>query len=152
TVPFLLLALVAAGIGYYARSRLVKVKTSAEAVKALPAATEPARAPVIKELLAVEPLEVEIGYALVPLVDEAQQGGLLKRHSRTRQKVAMELGIIVPPARIRDNIQLPATEYAIKLRGIKVGGGEVMPRFLLALNTTGSALPLEGIQTTDPSF
>jgi flagellar biosynthesis protein FlhA len=152
TVPFLLLALVAGGIGYYARSRQVKVQTLAEAARAPAATAEPARTPPMKELLAVEPLEVEIGYALVPLVDEAQQGDLLKRISLTRQKVAMELGIIVPPARIRDNIQLPATEYAIKLRGIRVAGGEVMPRFLLALNTTGAALPLEGIQTTDPSF
>jgi flagellar biosynthesis protein FlhA len=69
-----------------------------------------------------------------------------------RQKLAMELGIVVPPARIRDNIQLPATEYAIKVRGVRVAGGEVMPRFLLALDTTGGAPPIEGIQTTDPSF
>jgi flagellar biosynthesis protein FlhA len=141
TLPFLLLALVAGGIGIYARARQVKVRTAAEVARA-PGPAEPARTPPMKELLAVEPLEVEIGYALVPLVDEAQQGDLLKRISLTRQKLAMELGIIVPPARIRDNIQLPATEYAIKLRGIRVAGGEVMPRFLLALNTSGTALPL----------
>ncbi|MCA9721997.1 MAG: FHIPEP family type III secretion protein, partial [Gemmatimonadetes bacterium] len=54
--------------------------------------------------------------------------------------------------RIRDNIQLAPTEYAIRIRGMKVAGGEVMPRYLLALNASGDALPIEGIRTTDPSF
>ena len=104
--------------------------------RAAPTLAEPAAQ--MRELLAVEPLEVEVGYALVPLVDEKQHGDLLQRIGIMRKQVALELGIIVPPARIRDNIQLPATEYAIKLRGIKVAGGEVMPRHLLALNTSGS--------------
>jgi len=69
-----------------------------------------------------------------------------------RKQLALELGIIIPPARIRDNIQLPATEYAIKLRGVRVAGGEVLPRYLLALDTTRIAPPIDGIRTTDPSF
>ena len=77
---------------------------------------------------------------------------LLQRIGIMRKQLALELGIIVPPARIRDNIQLPATEYAIKLRGVKVASGEVLPRYLLALNTSGSAIPLDGMATTDPSF
>jgi flagellar biosynthesis protein FlhA len=153
TLPFLILALLAGAGGYLARTELVRREAERDAArKPVAGAAEPPRVAPIKELLAVEPLEVEIGYALVPLVDEAHQGDLLTRVSLTRQKLALELGIIVPPARIRDNIQLPATEYAIKLRGVRVAGGEVMPRFLLALNTTGGAPPLEGIQTTDPSF
>jgi len=106
----------------------------------------------IKDLLQVEPLEVEVGYALVPLVDEAQKGDLLQRIGLMRKQLAVEMGIIVPPARIRDNIQLPATEYAIKLRGVRVATGEVLPRYLLALDTTGIAAPIDGIRTTDPSF
>ncbi|MGE0443267.1 MAG: flagellar biosynthesis protein FlhA, partial [Gemmatimonadales bacterium] len=152
TVPFLFLATLAGGAGYVARTALAEAQ-EAEAREADEAAAgPPVPAAPMKELLAVEPLEVEIGYALVPLVDEGQNGDLLKRISLTRQKLAMELGIIVPSARIRDNIQLPATDYVIKLRGIKVAGGEVMPRFLMALDTTGGALPIEGIQTSDPSF
>jgi flagellar biosynthesis protein FlhA len=92
----------------------------------------------------VEPLEVELGYALVPLVDEAQKGDLLQRIGLLRKQLATELGIIVPPARIRDNIQLPATEYAIKLRGVRVATGEILPRYLLALDTTGIAAPDRG--------
>ncbi len=152
TVPFLLLAVAAAVAGY-----LVGTSQAAEAetervrvIEATPA--QPTQMAPIRELLAVEPLELEIGYALVPLVDETQSGDLLKRVSLMRQKLAIELGIVIPPARIRDNIQLPATEYAIKVRGVRVAGGEVMPRFLLALNSTGAAPPIEGIQTTDPSF
>ncbi len=151
TLPFVLLAGLAAAAGNLVRTRIARehAKETAGATDASPA--QPVQAP-IKDLLAVEPLEIEIGYALVPLVDDTANGDLLRRISLTRQKLALELGIIVPPARIRDNIQLPATEYAIKLRGVRVGGGEVLPRFLLALNTTGAATPIEGIQTTDPSF
>ncbi|MEO8450423.1 MAG: flagellar biosynthesis protein FlhA [Gemmatimonadota bacterium] len=149
--PFLILGGLTAAGGYMSRE---KVRKAAEAVEVEITAKDAAPAPVapIRELLAVEPLEVEIGYALVPLVDEGAQGGLLQRIAILRKKVALELGIIVPTARIRDNIQLPATEYAIKLRGIRVAGGEVMPRFLLALNTSGTSPRIDGIQTTDPSF
>ncbi len=152
SLPFLILSGLSAGAGYLVQAGIVEAAAEDERVRvaeAVPA--QPSQAP-MKELMAIEPLEVELGYALVPLVDESQQGDLLKRVSLTRQKLAVELGIVVPPARIRDNIQLPATEYAIKLRGIRVAGGEVMPRFLLALNTSGNASPIEGIQTTDPSF
>lgn len=129
---------------------------AAEAAEARAAAAPPAAAPdagqPLRELLAVEPLELEIGYALVPLVDEHGPGDLLTRIGIMRKQVAMELGMLVPPVRIRDNIQAPATQYTIKLRGVPVASGEVMPRYLLALNTTGTAGRLEGIQTVDPSF
>ena len=152
TVPFLLLSGLSAGAGYLVQAGILKATEEDDRIRA--AAVSPAQAAQapMKELMAVEPLEVELGYALVPLVDESQGGDLLKRISLTRQKLAVELGIVVPPARVRDNIQLPATEYIIKLRGVRVAGGEVMPRFLLALNTSGNAAPIEGIQTTDPSF
>jgi flagellar biosynthesis protein FlhA len=115
------------------------------------AAAKPEGAP-IKDLMQVEPLELEVGYALVPLVDESQKGDLLQRIGLMRKQLALEMGIIVPPARIRDNIQLPATEYAIKLRGVRVATGEILPRYLMALDTTGVALPIDGIRTIDPSF
>ena len=69
-----------------------------------------------------------------------------------RRQAAIEIGIVVPPARIRDNIQLAPTEYAVKIRGMKVAGGEVMPRYLLALDPGGVAPAIEGIRTTDPTF
>jgi flagellar biosynthesis protein FlhA len=145
--PFLFLG---AGIGVIAWRRNVAVSRAG-----MQAATTQGTAvaqPEIGELLTVEPLEIEMGYALVPLADESAQGDLLRRIALMRRQVAIELGIVVPPARIRDNIQLAPTEYAIRIRGVKVAGGEVMPRYLLALDSTGSALPIEGIRTKDPTY
>ncbi len=151
--PFLPFATLAGGLGgvaYMVRQRVEREKAPEATVITKPQA-KPESAP-IKDLLAVEPLEVEVGYALVPLVDESQKGDLLQRIGLMRKQLALEMGIIVPPARIRDNIQLPATEYAIKLRGVRVAGGEVLPRYLLALDTAGMAAPIDGIRTIDPSF
>ncbi len=149
-LPFATLAGGLAGVAYMVRQRVEREKAPEATVVTKPQA-KPESAP-IKDLLAVEPLEVEVGYALVPLVDESQKGDLLQRIGLMRKQLALEMGIIVPPARIRDNIQLPATEYAIKLRGVRVAGGEVLPRYLLALDTAGIAAPIDGIRTTDPSF
>ncbi len=152
-LPFIALAGVTGTVAWFSHNRAAE---AADASSTPAAASKEASAPEpgaqVKDLLAVEPLELEIGYALVPLVDETQKGDLLQRIGIMRKQVAIELGIVVPPARIRDNIQLPATEYAIKLRGIRVASGEVMPRYLLALNVSGSAMPLDGVQTIDPSF
>ncbi|HEY4100180.1 MAG TPA: flagellar biosynthesis protein FlhA [Gemmatimonadales bacterium] len=147
-IPFLLLAAGTGAIGWKKRPAVATAaaRAAAPATPAAPAAAQ------MRELLQVEPLEVEIGYALIPLVDEAQHGDLLHRIGIVRRQVAVELGIVVPPARIRDNIQLAPTEYAIKLRGMKVAGGEIMPRYLLALDTTHKNAPIEGIRTTDPTF
>ncbi len=151
-IPFLLLSAASGAIAYRAGKRMRRSEAEELAIQedAGDAATEQA-AP-LQELLTIEPLEIEIGYALVPLVDESQQGDLLKRVGIMRKQLALELGIIVPPARVRDNIQLKATEYVIKVRGVRVTSGELMPRHLLALNTSGEAPLMDGIQTTDPSF
>jgi len=149
-MPFFLLAAALSSIAWLVRTRTERERQPAAVVQAKPTG-QPEATP-IKDLLQVEPLEVEVGYALVPLVDEAQKGDLLQRIGLMRKQLALELGIIIPPARIRDNIQLPATEYAIKLRGVRVAGGEVLPRYLLALDTTRIAPPIDGIRTTDPSF
>ncbi|MGE0351714.1 MAG: flagellar biosynthesis protein FlhA [Gemmatimonadales bacterium] len=152
-IPFLLLSAGSAGIAYRIGTRK---KAAAAAANVAEKTGEPASAasapPVIREMLAMDPLELEIGYALLPLVDEQQGGDLLQRIGILRKQLAFEIGIIVPPARIRDNIQLGANEYVIKMRGVRVAGSEVLPRQLLALNTSGHAGKLDGIPTTDPSF
>ena len=149
-LPFLALAGVSAGLAYAIRGR-----GAAPAPAAGPAVAEtefPTGMPPLLELLAVEPLETEIGYALVPLVDETQQGDLLQRVRVMRKQLAFELGMMVPAVRIRDNIQLASNEYVIRLRGSRVASGTLMPRQLLALDTSGTATPIEGVATTDPSF
>jgi flagellar biosynthesis protein FlhA len=148
-LPFLLLGGGVGALAWQKRAPAVVAAVGTIAKPATPSAVAPAQ---MRELLQVEPLEVEIGYALIPLVDEAQQGDLLHRIGIVRRQMAIDLGIIVPPARIRDNIQLAPTEYAIKLRGVRVAGGEIMPRYLLALDSAGKGGLLEGIRTTDPSF
>ncbi|HVO35482.1 MAG TPA: flagellar biosynthesis protein FlhA [Gemmatimonadales bacterium] len=147
-LPFLLMSGGAGTAGWLAQQRDA---TQRAAAAPKPAATAPTTAP-LQDLLALDPLELEVGYSLVPLVDEAQRGDLLQRIALVRKQIAVELGIIVPPIRIRDNIQFPSTEYRVRLRGTEVARGEVMPRYLLALAGGANPEPLEGIRTADPSF
>lgn len=121
-------------------------------IASAPAVEVPAPADPMRDLLQIDPIELEVGYALIPLVDEGQGGDLLERISLLRKQAAMELGILVPPIRIRDDIRLPANEYVIKLRGSEVARGEVLPRFLMALNTGGVVADIDGLETVDPSF
>jgi flagellar biosynthesis protein FlhA len=106
----------------------------------------------MKDLLQLDPIELEMGYALIPLVDEKQGGDLLERISLLRKQSALELGILIPPIRIRDDIRLPSNEYLIKLRGSEIARAEVMPRFLMALDTGGVVQEIDGMETVDPSF
>jgi len=150
-LPFLLLSGLTGATAWFAQQRaaLVAPEPTVEVTTGTPPAGE---AVPMKDLLQVDPLELEIGYALVPLVDESQDGDLLQRVTLMRKQIALELGILVPPIRIRDNIQLPATEYEIKLRGTRIARADIMPKYLLALNASGASERLDGIQTTDPSF
>jgi flagellar biosynthesis protein FlhA len=86
------------------------------------------------------------------VIDERQGGDLLERIQLLRKQAALEVGILIPPIRVRDDIRLPANEYVIKLRGAEIARAEVMPRFLLALDTGNVAFPIEGIETIDPAF
>ncbi|HKI46082.1 MAG TPA: flagellar biosynthesis protein FlhA [Balneolales bacterium] len=106
----------------------------------------------VEDYLLVDTLELEIGYSLIPIVDPEQDGDLLERMASLRKQLAVELGIIVPPIRIRDNVQLDANKYVIKLRGITIGDGELLPGYYLALLPGDSDIPLQGIKTKDPTF
>jgi flagellar biosynthesis protein FlhA len=106
----------------------------------------------MRDLLQIDPIELEVGYALIPLVDEKQGGDLLERIQLLRKQAALEVGILIPPIRVRDDLRLPANEYVIKLRGAEIARAEVMPRFQLALDTGGVAYAIEGIETIDPAF
>ena len=104
------------------------------------------------DLLLVDPLELEIGYALISIVDPAQGGDLLERVKMLRQQLAVELGIVIPPVRIRDNVALDANRYIIKLRGNPVAEGEVLPGYHLALISDELESQPAGIRVTDPTF
>lgn len=118
----------------------------------LPPEPKPEEPEVIEPGLQLDLLELQIGYELIPLVDRQQGGELLDRIRAMRSQFSQELGIVVPPIHIRDNLQLQPKEYAILLKGVEVARGEVMPDRLLALLPGVEAKGLEGVRTKDPAF
>jgi len=108
----------------------------------------------VMELLSIEPMEIEIGYRLVPLLDIEQNGDLLERIAQIRRQVALDFGIILPSIRVRDNLQLSPNTYQIKLKGIPIESGEVYSDRFLAMNAgMGSDDPnLQGVRSVEPAF
>lgn len=106
----------------------------------------------LEQLLSVDLLELEIGYGLIPLVDSSQGGDLLDRVNNIRKQLAISLGFIVPPMRIRDNIVLKPGEYNTKIRGNVIAKGELMLDRYLAMSPTGEAPEINGIPTKEPAF
>ncbi|KGR92061.1 flagellar biosynthesis protein FlhA [Ureibacillus massiliensis 4400831 = CIP 108448 = CCUG 49529] len=105
----------------------------------------------VVNLLNVDPIEFEFGYGLIPLVDAAQGGDLLDRVVMIRRQLALELGIVIPVVRIRDNIQLQPNEYRIKIKGNEMAKGELLLDHYLAMSP-GDDNSIEGIDTIEPSF
>jgi flagellar biosynthesis protein FlhA len=120
----------------------------------LEAAAEEGPAPDSPEQLVgdmrVEPLELEIAYDLIDLVDASRGGDLLDRVRALRRKLAMELGVVIPLVRTRDNLELPQSTYAVRVNGVDVGRGEAPPGHVLVLGDDAASLP--GIQTREPVF
>jgi flagellar biosynthesis protein FlhA len=100
----------------------------------------------------VEPLELEIAYDLIDLVDAAHGGDLLDRVRALRRKLALELGVVIPLVRTRDNLDLPAHTYAIRVHGVEIGRGEAPPNHVLVLGDDATLGQLPGLQTRDPVF
>jgi len=147
-VPFSVIALIMAAIAYQIqkieKQELAEKEEEEEAE--LVETTER-----IEEFLHPDAFEIELGYGLIPLVDVNQGGNLLKRISTIRKSLAIEMGILVPPIRIRDNIQLNANEYVFKIYGVKVAGGQVMLDRYMVVNPDKS-LQLNGIEMQEPTF
>lgn len=106
----------------------------------------------VMSLLQVDPIELEFGYGILPLVDANQGGDLLDRLVMIRRQCALDLGIVVPVIRLRDNIQLKPNEYVIKIKGTEVANGEIMFDNYLAMNPGTAEEDLEGIKTVEPAF
>ncbi|HEY0009444.1 MAG TPA: FHIPEP family type III secretion protein, partial [Tepidisphaeraceae bacterium] len=114
------------------------------------AAAEPEK---VEKLLEVDAMELEVGYGLVRMVDESKGGDLLSRISLIRRQIAIELGIIVPPVRIRDNMRLSANDYIIKIRGQAVGHGVTYPDQFLAMDNGATSGPIPAAEATiEPAF
>ncbi|MGM0461828.1 MAG: flagellar biosynthesis protein FlhA [Fibrobacterota bacterium] len=106
----------------------------------------------IEDYLVVDPLELEIGYGLIPIVDSSQGGDLLDRIQQIRKQLASDLGFIIPPVRIRDNMQLEPNAYVIKIRTVPVANGELMSGSYLAMDPGGVTEKIRGIETVEPAF
>lgn len=106
----------------------------------------------VKELLEMDTMELEIGYAIIPLVDADKGGTLLNRIKSIRRQIALEMGFIVPPVRIRDNLQLDADEYVVLLHGVRTAKGSVMPDRYMVMNPEGPMDDIQGIPTKEPAF
>lgn len=146
--PLLVLAAGCLGIAFtLERGKKIKAKTEATEARAKERTVEKP-----ESFLQIDPMELEVGYGLIRLVDRKQGGDLLDRISNIRRQVAIDLGIVVPPIRIRDNIQLQPNAYLIKLRGVEVAQGEVMPGHLLAIDSGLVSDPIHGVETTEPAF
>ena len=147
-IPFIFLGLSTLGATYLGIKRQEEEKKQKEA----PAPVTAPKEERVEDFLHVDPMELEIGYGLIPLVDVKQGGDLLDRITMIRRQLATELGIIIPPIRIRDNIQLKPNEYRIKIRTIAVGVGELMSGAYLAMDPGTATKKVRGIQTVEPAF
>jgi len=152
TLAFLTVGLALLGLGYVIRER----RKAAEVA----AASQPEPLPVTEgvppesavQLAPVDPLEIELGYGLVPLADAERGGDLLDRVVAVRRQVALNLGLLLPYIRVRDNLGLGPYQYTIKLRGIEVGSYELMPDRLLAMAPGDMDEKIPGQETVEPAF
>lgn len=145
-LPFFILGAITGTIGFMVKG---SQEAQEEAVEEAPVETAVDE---IEDYLRVDPTELEIGYGLIPLVDSEQGGDLLLRITQLRKQCATEVGIVIPPIRIRDNIQLKPNEYVIIIRGVETARGELMLGRFLALNPGTAEGELEGTSVIEPAF
>jgi len=150
TFPFFLMSIIAGIIGFNefkdtTKKSLIENRKKAEDAKA----PTPER---VESILPLDIMELEVGYELIPLVDADSNGELLDRIKSVRRQFALEMGFIVPPLHIRDNLQLKSSEYGILIKGVEVSRGSIMTGRLLAMNPGTIEKEIDGIQTTEPTF
>lgn len=148
TIPFLLIGGTLSTSSYMMKKKKNKelAISAAEVVNVEPAEDN------IEHYLQVDPIEIEIGYGLISLVDERMGGALFNKIASTRKFIALEFGLLIPAVRVRDNLQLNPNEYVIKIKGNIVANYEIYPDKYLAMNSSHSLEQLDGIPTEDPAF
>ena len=154
-MPTLLFMGVAAALFFYASNADQAAAREAEereaAARAAETAPDPNDSPV-EELLTIDRLGIEIGYRLIGLVDQGKHGGLLDHIRSLRRQFAQSLGIVVPPIRVRDNVQLEPNTYRVLLCGQEIAGGQLRAGHYLAMDPSGTAPTIEGVETIEPAF
>ena len=149
-LPLLLMAGALGGVAYVINKGQKKQLATAAAETAK--SVRPKETGKAEEMLGVDPMQLEVGYGLVRLVDASQGGDLLERIGNLRRQVATEMGLLVPPIRIRDNMQLEANTYVLKIRDVQVARGQVVPGQYLAMDSGAATGRLLGESTTEPAF
>ncbi|MBU0484015.1 MAG: flagellar biosynthesis protein FlhA [Proteobacteria bacterium] len=154
-IPFLILGI---GMGILAvlasnQNAQEKEATAAEEEQLKKSAQPVSGSPeTVEALLPLDILELEVGYGLIPLVDESQKGDLLERIRAIRRQFAIDMGLIIPPLHVRDNLQLKPDEYLLMLKGVEIAQGELMMDYLLAMDSGTAKREIEGIPTKEPAF
>ena len=152
SAPLLVLAAGLIAIGFFGLKKERIAEVQREQVEARQRDDAAPKAPPVEDLLKVDTMELEVGYALVCLVDAKQGGDLLDRISAIRRQLAAEMGLVIPPVRIRDNMTLQPNTYRIKIRGSLVAEGDTRPGMLLAMDSGITTGPIQGEKTTEPAF
>ena len=147
-LPFFIIA----GLLMLVAHQLDKVQKAKATAAVAPAAEAAPARDNYEEMLAVDLLELEVGYGLIPFVDAGQNGELLTRIHTIRKQFALDMGFIVPPIHIKDNLQLKPNEYGILLKGTRIAGGEMLPGHQLAMNPGTASETLRGVATVEPAF
>ena len=152
--PFMILAAMTGFLAYNLKGEQQAAKTAAalgetSATAAKGAAASPDK---LETLLNLDSLQIELGYGLINLADARKGGDLLERVTGVRKTFAQEMGVIIPPIRLRDNLQLEANRYRFLLKGNSIVEGELMPGHWLAMNASNSKVVLKGMPTVEPVF
>jgi len=154
-IPFLLISLGLAYTGWYLQGNEgAEEVAQAEEVAAqaeLAAPSKPEEAP-LSDLLVVDPIRVEVGYGLIDMVEGRTDGNLLERLQSVRRQLTQDMGFILPPVHIKDNLQLGVGDYRVLIRGAEVARSDIRPRNLLALEGNLSGPPVQGVVTKEPAF
>ena len=155
-IPFSVLSIGLGTLAFLAYKEKHRVQEVFEAEEGAPAqaakSPEPGTPDDMERLLAIDILALEMGYGLIPLVDEEQGGDLLERIKSIRRQFAQDMGVIVPPLHVRDNLQMGPSEYSILIKGVEAARGELMMGHLLAMNPGDAKHEVKGIPTTEPAF
>ena len=152
TVPFSVLSILMAVWAHFLFRRQDAQEIASAREEVAHAREESKQEEPIESFLALDLLRLDVGYGLIPLVDESQHGTLLEKIRAIRKQFAIDMGFVVPPIHIKDNLQFKPGEYAFLIKGVEVGRGELRPGSYLAMEGGSVTGKVEGLATTEPAF